>query len=379
MICANCKKKIETPLELYNGSLTCPSCKKSLTTVENFRITEESEELYRLSEGMFFRFLTSKENREKRQEKIEKAVSYCTQAAMAGHPCALVRLGYYYDKGLVESTRSEAERWRIAYGFYTSVCYCDEMKVQLDNEVRKSGKYGDITFRELQETAARYMLDMLLTSYDEFDEIEKFNYEKNRLIVKDRLGIHDTGTRAERKQMDRASRAVRVLRSCLKSKHVPLFGYFRLKKEELISLIEKHEEEKEVFYEFIDKGVEMYQLPCDREGIVDEDPEVSYQALSAKSQIAELIADNVFAANNYLFFCNKSNKHHLLSQADVQKAEKAIKKDSAALVKEIININRAKECVFFDDDIRQFTSGAITPKKCEDALREMLEEMKENE
>ena len=71
MICANCKKKIDEPLLLYNGSLTCPSCKKLLTAVDNFCITEENEELYRLSENMFFRSLTSSDKNKQRNYRLK--------------------------------------------------------------------------------------------------------------------------------------------------------------------------------------------------------------------------------------------------------------------------------------------------------------------
>ena len=52
MICTNesCKKKFNAPLELFNGALTCPHCKKELTTIQDFKLTEKNEELYQTGE-----------------------------------------------------------------------------------------------------------------------------------------------------------------------------------------------------------------------------------------------------------------------------------------------------------------------------------------
>ena len=130
MICHNdrCGKEVEQPLELYDGSWACPYCKREMGgDFSAFSITEENEELYILSERSYYRWLTNmKLLRGKAAQKlIDRAVELCRESAQLGNPLAVLRLGFFYDKDYVEVNRSEAVRCRIAYAYYSAVCFSD--------------------------------------------------------------------------------------------------------------------------------------------------------------------------------------------------------------------------------------------------------------
>jgi uncharacterized paraquat-inducible protein A len=58
MICKNCGSKFSNPLYLYNGSSTCPRCKKEILTISALSVTKENQEYYNLSEIAFLRYLS---------------------------------------------------------------------------------------------------------------------------------------------------------------------------------------------------------------------------------------------------------------------------------------------------------------------------------
>ena len=131
MICQQCHKKVETPLELYDGGWACPHCKHGLMSAfSDFSVTRENEELFTLSERSYYRWLTNARRGQEGRAWLGKAVELCRESARLGNPLAVTRLGYYYDKDYVEENRSEAVRCRIAYAYYSAVCFSDaELKV----------------------------------------------------------------------------------------------------------------------------------------------------------------------------------------------------------------------------------------------------------
>ena len=90
MKCLNsaCGKNIATPLELFNGLLACPHCKKELTIIRDFKITEHNNDLFNLSELYYYKYLTSftgeqpkSKNTVAKKVLLEKAIATCKEAA----------------------------------------------------------------------------------------------------------------------------------------------------------------------------------------------------------------------------------------------------------------------------------------------------------
>ena len=77
MKCLNpaCGKNIATPLELFNGLLACPHCKKELTIIRDFKITEHNNDLYNLSELYYYKYLTLVGTDKEKTEKFHGATA----------------------------------------------------------------------------------------------------------------------------------------------------------------------------------------------------------------------------------------------------------------------------------------------------------------
>lgn len=381
MICANCKKKIDEPLLLYNGSLTCPSCKKPLTAVENFCITEENEELYRLSENMFFRALTSQDKNKQRKYRL-KAVDYCKKAAIAGHPYAIVRLGYYYEKGLAEpSSKSESERgWRIAYGFYSSVCFCEEDK-ELKIELKRMpiAYQSNEHFHDLRKIAASYLLDMLLTTDEEFDALPRFNYAINRKKVLSQLGIHDDRTRASGQEKNRMEILESVLEGCLEKRHAPLFGYVWVKAGELSQFMEYKTDGKNLFDRLKAKGVEFRFIDSNEKGVIEENgDDESFHRVQNMTQVED---DGFERHNGYLVFYNEKNGKRVLKGSAVAAVKKSLYDGFGSRLRSFIIAAKSGSRVFFEDDIRQHNKGNLLGgnKGYADAVNSLLKVVEEEE
>ena len=107
MICQQCHKRAEQPLELYDGGWACPHCKHGLMSAfSDFSVTRENEELFTLSERSYYRWLTNARRGQEGRTWLDKAVELCRESARLGNPLAVTRLGYYYDKDYVEENRS---------------------------------------------------------------------------------------------------------------------------------------------------------------------------------------------------------------------------------------------------------------------------------
>ncbi|MBO5736641.1 MAG: hypothetical protein J6S04_02425 [Clostridia bacterium] len=384
MICANCKKKIDEPLLLYNGSLTCPSCKKLLTAVDNFCITEENEELYRLSENMFFRSLTSSDKNKQRNYRL-KAVDYCKKAAIAGHPYAIVRLGYYYEKGLAEpSSKRESERgWRIAYGFYSSVCFCDEDKQLNISLKRLPTAYQDNDhFLNLRKTAAAYLLDMLLTTDESFDAIPRFNYAKNREKVLRTLGIHQDSMRAGGQEKNRMEMVEGVLAGCLEKKHAPLFGYVYLRAGELAQFMEVKEDGKSLFERLKSKSVEFRFIDSNEKGVIEANGDD--ESFHRVQNLAQVETEGFEHHNGYFVFYNEKNGKRVLKNSAVTAVKNSLVEGFGSRWRSFILAAQSSSRVFFEDDIRQYVKVGMVgmfsgSKGYADAVDKLLKVVQEEE
>lgn len=97
MKCENCKGEFDFPLELYNGEIACPLCKKAMTlpAVKN-NVGQEEDANFNRGEAYYKMSLTCTNAAEKKQYSA-MAVESTRLAAQGGHAKAMLRLGYMYS------------------------------------------------------------------------------------------------------------------------------------------------------------------------------------------------------------------------------------------------------------------------------------------
>ena len=127
MICNNCKREIDEPLNLFNGEWACPRCcgKIDFATTD-LEETEENRELFIHGETHLLKALLLEDSagdiKKQFEELISSAHYFFQQAAELGNPDAFYRLGYLYDKDLIDKNRTEKNRCQIALKYYLAVC-----------------------------------------------------------------------------------------------------------------------------------------------------------------------------------------------------------------------------------------------------------------
>lgn len=352
MLCIHCKKEMNSPLVLFNGEITCPKCKKSLTKATKFNITKENQELYKLSETIFFKALTYKNFAQSdkdynAQERIQTAIKYCTTAAMQSNPFAMVRLGYYFEKGFVKSAKTLHDCWTIAYGFYASVCFSNQNTTDVHIEKGLFDQTDDEVMVDAKRSAARYMLDMLLTSDEEFNKIDRFNFDTNRKKIEQTLNISESRRRSP-KATNVVSQIVENVESCLNPKHAPLFGYFKIDRNQLVDLVNYKVNNKE-FLDCFAKKIALFYVECYDNGKVDPSFDANVHiALDLRRRFDENLENDRFSKTGYLFFCNRTTKNW-------KKIYKALTDKSAYTMRALINAGAYSQ-IFTEDDIAQFVT-----------------------
>ena len=248
MICteATCGRSIETPLELFDGSLVCPYCGNVLK--HKFSVNERNDDLFRLSQAYYFKYLAEAattlsnqtENEAKKAERIykylENAVACCREAARSGHPEACVKIGFYWEAGYVKK-RDSIDRYKMAYRYYDEVCNLDERQLEIERgegDVITARDYAKPEkFRQVKIEAAARLLKMLAEVGEELQNIMGFNLAKVTERAKAIAGVHGETAVSHRK----ASREEIVLRTLKDAKKnagdAPVFGYFLMTVNEL--------------------------------------------------------------------------------------------------------------------------------------------------
>lgn len=248
MICteATCGRSIETPLELFDGSLVCPYCGNVLK--HKFSVNERNDDLFRLSQAYYFKYLAEAattlsnqtENEAKKAERIykylENAVACCRKAARSGHPEACVKIGFYWEAGYV-GKRDSIDRYKMAYRYYDEVCNLDERQLEIERGEGGVATARDYAkpekFRQVKIEAAARLLKMLAEVGEELQNIMGFNLAKVTERAKAIAGVHGEAAVSHRK----ASREEIVLRTLKDAKKnagdAPVFGYFLMSVNEL--------------------------------------------------------------------------------------------------------------------------------------------------
>lgn len=118
-----CRKDIETPIEIFNGKFICPYCGEPLVKEEalsffgdNKEREEEAAKLFELSEIYYHKWLKEPEKSTYRY----RAVALCSRAALKD-PRAFARRAYYFYKGYLGEHMPQETRLQIANNYWAAI------------------------------------------------------------------------------------------------------------------------------------------------------------------------------------------------------------------------------------------------------------------
>lgn len=381
MKCGYCNTEIIRPLELYDGRWCCPNCKKDVFpgVDSEFVIDALNKELYVRSEEYFYKWLTRRDDdKQTRFKYLDRAVNLCSEAAFRSHPAALMRMGYYYDNGYIDFTKSEEERWTVAYFYYKAVCF----NVHKSVETADGEAYAD-EIREIKVECARRLANMLkkppravgkkgsFDGYVDLDALRKSVLDK----IKQLGGEYDEGeyVLTGKHDYDNADVAYVAWRSCFDEERAPLLGIFRLTKQEA-----------QKFFRPLGNG---YSVPekisrDTRLKIAEtfDEKEVEgrfyeFRNSDALIKYAEGCPDNGI----YVCFINGAGGHKYLKKRQINAFAKCMSAQNNAHIKRLISAKKYNASVFYDDDVFRYMEKRTSMEKAvEKFISDICEEDKNN-
>lgn len=350
--CTTCGKEV-TPLELYDSSWSCPLCRNPLNDkLGNFIVTRDNEELFVQSELLYANWLFNRDGSAS-LSLVDRALDLCRQSVRLGNPKALARLAYFYDKGYVGDHCSDVMRFKMAYTYYTALCYSGL------SEVETEAGLPAVNWKLLREQTAYTMLYMLSTAPAELRTSKTYNLKDNIDRVQNELGIEvklDVNLRST-DSVTANNRVFNVFCSCLNKQRAPLFGAFLLRVGDLIELYKRPFPGREdkvpyaLYWLTTNKKVLFSYIPKEQIG----SSEKMFSRLSTQSSVEAMVDE--FDDDEYLwtFFFNHNGGHkYLNSPSKRDKVAKAIYgRVGTDLLKTMLQNGNQKFYAFYDDDIYQ--------------------------
>ena len=354
MQCNKCHTEVREPLELYNGEMACPKCKSNLNKQSTkLQATDpRAKELFSLAE-LYYHYSICKAAKLpatglverctlSADEMVKKAVQYCQEAVKLGHPEAIWRMAFVYDKDYVEKDKTETMRNRIAAHMYLSI---------LSSPERQFPGYG-----AANSEADTYALKK--RAANDLIEITKKMPSGDRKYYTDALIEHSFLT-AEQAAELRAeggkgggAELMSILREASSKRRASLFGIIRVKKEQLDRLSGEIVKIPAVAA----RKVDMMFIPLGKDDKYDlrnsfggESPFhvvcVAADAIKTGiSRAAEKAEESVC-----VYFFNKAGKHRFYSSSGSRaKLQKMINNDKLNL---LIAATAGRSYVFYDDDV----------------------------
>lgn len=211
MECSRCKATFDAPLELFDGTLRCPHCKRELEMSDRLCATPESEESFLLGDMQYKKSLVEK-NVSARKRLVEQARLNIRSAAGAGHPKALLRLGHMYATGFIPA--SEKVAVKMAEKYYKKVW-------DGDYGAQSAEKYRPL----IPAAAARHI--ELLVRYGRRDDLVALRREMNKRPALAGADLPIPQEIAEAAD-DGKGRLTYLLDDCLSGGKIPLFGLVEL-------------------------------------------------------------------------------------------------------------------------------------------------------
>ncbi|MCX4363052.1 MAG: hypothetical protein OSJ74_06700 [Clostridia bacterium] len=381
MKCNKCSHEIDRPLELYNGRWCCPDCKKDIfpDTDTEFAVTAHNRESFVRSEEYYYKWLTSSdESRKTRFKYLDKAVNLCYESAFEYHPSALMRLGYYYDKGYADFGSAGAERWRAAYFYYKAVLFNEHRGVNTqDGEERY---VDEVTQIKLQ--CGKYMLELLecppvevrkKTSFDGFESIEKLRVAVAQKIVDLGGAVESYGGGSSSREPDVAAMAYAALRACADEERAPVFAIFKLSKSQAQRLIFESGNESFSIVESVGRDLKLKIAQAYDEKEIDG----KFADFKSSNALMNYVKDKCSDKGIYLCFFNWLGGHkYLKRKKDRNVVCSALEDNSCAAIKMLIKAGKYNSCVFYDDDFYKYDEGrkGLNKKEMEKFVKEVCEE-----
>lgn len=381
MKCGYCNAEVVRPLELYDGRWCCPNCKKDVfpDTDSIFVIDASNNELFVRSEEYYYKWLTcTDEDKKTRFKYLDKAVNLCSEAAFRHHPGALMRMGYYYDNGYIDFTKSREERWIVAYFYYKAVCF----NVHTSVATSAGEAYSD-EIKEIKTECARRMATMLknpprgVSKKGSFDGFVDLNALRKNVLdkIKQLGGEYDEGEYmlAAKHDYDNADVAYVAWRSCFDEERAPLFGIFKLTKDEALKFFAPlgngYSVPERIGRDTRLKIAEMYD---------DKEIEGRFYELRNSDALARY-AENCPESGIYVCFINGAGGHKYLKKRQINAFAKSIGEHNNAHIKRLIAAGKYNASVFYDDDVYRYMEKR-TPidKAVEKFIQEICEEDKDN-
>ena len=368
--CTTCGRAV-VPLDLYDGSWSCPVCRNPLSNFQSdFVVTSDNEELFVQSEILFAQWLFNHDGRVN-ESIVKRAVELCSRSASMGNPKAIARLAFYYDKQYVDQSYGDMMRCKIAYIYYSAICYSNINTVKVDRGMPA------VNWKELQEKTAYSMLHMLATAPAELQESPAYNLHNNMERVRHEMGleINLSGFDKTNDRFGPAERVFSTLCSCVDRRRAPLFGAFRTQIADLKELYKRPYPNKEnkIPYAFYWLTTTKKVLLAYLDATQIKDSEAKFSRLSTRSSVEALFKSKKDSDYVWLFFFNHNGGHKFLgSQKKREKVEKTIyNRIGTGLLKMLLQNGNQDSYVFYDDDIYQFMKQANVA----DATRALIDKV----
>ncbi len=354
MECTKCHIEVREPLELYNGDMACPKCRSSLNKYPaKLQATNpRARELFSLAE-LYYNYSICKAARLPAtllmdrctltgEEMVKKAVQYCQEAMKLGHPEAMWRMAFFYDKDYVEKDKTETMRCRIAANMYLTIFSSPERQF-----LGYGSSHGEAETYALKKRAANDLTVMLRSMPD-----------NDRKYYTDALIEHGFLTTEQAKELrseggkSGGAELISILGEAASRRRAPLFGIVRVKKEQLERLANEISKipavnSRKVDLMFIplnkdDKydlrnsfgGTSPYHVVC-----------VTADAIKAGISKACEKADESVC----VYFFNKAGKHRFYSSGgNKAKVQKHMNNDQ---LDRLIAATPGRSYIFYDDDV----------------------------
>ena len=334
--------------------MACPKCKSNLTKYPKVLSATNPRacELFSLSETYYNYALCKKsaipisslidQSTLTTEEMIEKSIYFCQEALKLGHPEALFRMAFFYDKDYLEQDKTETMRNRIAANLYLALVSSPE------NQFLGYGASGgpDETIA-LKRRAANSLYNILkgISKYDRkyyTDALIKHGYLTQEALQELSL---ESATTSDRELMT-------ILKRTSSKRRAPLFGIIRVRKEQLERLADEITKLPEV----VNRKINLVFIPLNKDDTYDFRNSVGgnspyhvvrVSADSIKNGIR--IAVDKSAENCCVYFFNKGGKHKYYSSSS--KRDRICKSINNDLIDRLISTTPGRSYTFYDDDI----------------------------
>lgn len=153
-----------------------------LDRIDQLLITLNNEELFRQAEILYAKWLFNKDGKVT-FATVNQAVTLCHRSAEMGNPKALARLAYFYAKDYIATDGNELTKFKIAYSYYSRVCYSGTSEIEIQPGCPKT------SWDDIKANTAREMLRMLSLAPAELQDNNTYSYKANYDRVQLELGL----------------------------------------------------------------------------------------------------------------------------------------------------------------------------------------------